>query len=810
MAEASLLESFPSPPTHIPSSNPPPSLPPSLPLPPLPGPSPISDNFLRRSIVFSRNSIVGNATREDAFLTPPEPLSRLSVSPFPLSDIDDDDDGDDAISTTERPAPRRTHRFNESISDIQLPLADQDDEDDCADNVAHPPNFPMAHSVDPMTLHLESRASRSRNEYHKQTLRARSESPSRAPRQPKEFPPPLPSSSSKATTSEPRPVSPDISTLLSKTPRPRRQYSSVFINLNSHTLPRRVSDGDIAVGHGRRAQTGRRSLNTDYAISFPSRSPDNESEAEERMERELDDDASDSDSSLDLHTPLPRLMVRDGLLSPNSKLLPHPELPFESRASVFSIASSWFMTLSFISLVAYLIIDVSVMTKSGIMKDERDTPRRRNRHRDGRLLRGGIGLTTGLGWSDSEDEDAPSPLTRRLSSLNLSRHSSSRPKPAHPLSRSFSGSRLPEEANERLSYDDAFRQRSNTLSSGSRHPTKTTHPPTSWQNRSQSSSRFSSSSAGSKSSLQLSIPEHSDSATIHQTGVQRSISESDSNLQDTVNTPSTASTLSIPLPSTPSDEPLTRKSAMDKNKSLPPLPTPSLRKLPSKQNFAGNGPRARVRTISSTSSVASAPRSPPTIPLPPVPTTPGGTSTPRPLLLSETHRRQGRTRTPSLRGDGIDRPAVPVPTVSSPNPGLRQLTTTIPSPTLTNTASSLPLSRSFSRLPSKSPRESSITYPSPGHSPKPSSLPSSTSAPDLAKAKPRPRTGTGMTYRTSSYSGLNTAGGSRLLIPKSLTLASTNGSPATTPRSPSTSLPSIRSGTLRTPHSTGIPRVVAS
>jgi hypothetical protein len=42
----------------------------------------------------------------------------------------------------------------------------------------------------------------------------------------------------------------------------------------------------------------------------------------------------------------------------------------------------------------------SAKTKSGVFKDERDTIRRRVRHRDGRLLRGGIGLTTGLGWSD--------------------------------------------------------------------------------------------------------------------------------------------------------------------------------------------------------------------------------------------------------------------------------------------------------------------------------------------------------------------------------------------------------------------------
>ena len=42
----------------------------------------------------------------------------------------------------------------------------------------------------------------------------------------------------------------------------------------------------------------------------------------------------------------------------------------------------------------------SVTTKSGLIKDERDTVTRRVRHRDGKLLRGGIGLTTGLGWSD--------------------------------------------------------------------------------------------------------------------------------------------------------------------------------------------------------------------------------------------------------------------------------------------------------------------------------------------------------------------------------------------------------------------------
>ncbi|PIL34648.1 hypothetical protein GSI_03427 [Ganoderma sinense ZZ0214-1] len=121
---------------------------------------------------------------------------------------------------------------------------------------------------------------------------------------------------------------------------------------------------------------------------------------EARLDRELDGDGSDSDSDLDLHTPLPQLMVRDGLLSPNSKLVASSSrgatpLPNDRPGSSFSVASA----------------AGSVMTKNGLFKDERDTVKRRVRHRDGKLLRGGIGLTTGLGWSDSEDEDAPSPLS---------------------------------------------------------------------------------------------------------------------------------------------------------------------------------------------------------------------------------------------------------------------------------------------------------------------------------------------------------------------------------------------------------------
>ncbi|KZW00446.1 hypothetical protein EXIGLDRAFT_761792 [Exidia glandulosa HHB12029] len=113
------------------------------------------------------------------------------------------------------------------------------------------------------------------------------------------------------------------------------------------------------------------------------------------------DDAEQSDSSIDIRTPLPALMVKAGVLSPFSKILvtPADDSPRGSSAGASS-------------------------SKLPIPKDGRDTERRRSRHRNGHLLRQGVGLTTGLGWSDSEDEDAPSALTNRLSTLDLSRRPS--------------------------------------------------------------------------------------------------------------------------------------------------------------------------------------------------------------------------------------------------------------------------------------------------------------------------------------------------------------------------------------------------
>ncbi|KAI9438302.1 hypothetical protein H4582DRAFT_2076893 [Lactarius indigo] len=245
-----------------------------------------------------------------------------------------------------------------------------------------------------------------------------------------------------------------------------------------------------------------------------------------------EDAAGESDSSIDLHTPLPNLMLRDGMLSPHSKLLPQ-----NTRADSLMVSTDGNRPGSTLS---------TVTAKSGIFKDERDTIRRRVRHRDGRLLRGGIGLTTGLGWSDSEDEDAPSPLTKRLSNLSLSRQSSatsvktgprtSRSHP-HPLSRSFSSGAKVHPSNS------------------TQNLRRTVVPPTSWQKRNRAAA----------STLSVSIPEHDSPEFSSQARFSepsyRVDSNSDSQSNDQVRTPSSSSTQSLPGPITPDVPDLTPHSA---------------------------------------------------------------------------------------------------------------------------------------------------------------------------------------------------------------------------------------------------------
>lgn len=141
---------------------------------------------------------------------------------------------------------------------------------------------------------------------------------------------PSPPTPTQAAPFPKRSASPDINELLATTPRP------LVRRLNSLTFTASTASSSSSL------------INAED--DFDSNSSEDEH----------------SDSSIDIVTPLPNLMVKAGLLSPRSKIL----MPSED------------------------------LSQSAVFKDDRDTYRRRNRHRNGRLLREGVGLTTGLGWSD--------------------------------------------------------------------------------------------------------------------------------------------------------------------------------------------------------------------------------------------------------------------------------------------------------------------------------------------------------------------------------------------------------------------------
>lgn len=499
----------------------------------------------------------------------------------------------DIPRTTPSPLPYTSHRpalHNESISSIDmrdLPALQDDDTTDL-DSQAH-------------VIHVQMRAARSKSSTHRQAVSQTRRNSSPTGGQDHERTPSLsqrrrdrislrdPDREYPAIPAIPRldrsdrASSPDIVTCMAATPRPRRRSETSSARSRSRSRPRVPKS---LPGSRRTSAVGRLSL-----FSLPDQSSRRQSEGSEGVaSRSLlpyvnkpgdeeglwnddsyedygvvigsdsgfpdvldeEDPAAESDSSsIDLHTPLPNLMLRDGMLSPHSKLLPQ-----NVRADSVIVATDGNRPESTVS---------AVTTKSGIFKDERDTIRRRVRHRDGRLLRGGIGLTTGLGWSDSEDEDAPSPLTKRLSHLSLSRQSSaaslksgprsSRSHP-HPLSRSFSS--------------DAKVHPSNSTQN-LRRPSV---PLTSWQKRNRTTA----------STLSVSIPEHdspeltSSLARFSDPPYSRVDSSADFQSNDQVRTPSTSSTQSLPGPTTPDVSDLTTPPhsapirPWDRDKNLPPLP----------------------------------------------------------------------------------------------------------------------------------------------------------------------------------------------------------------------------------------------
>jgi len=225
---------------------------------------------------------------------------------------------------------------------------------------------------------------------------------------------------------------------------------------------------------------------------------------------------------------------------------------------------------------------------------------------------------------------------------------------------------------------------------------------------------------------------------------------------DVVNTPSTASTLSIPFPITPQDDHASDSvgggaavgKKMDKDKSLPPLP-PSLKRSPTTYSNL----RARKTSTGSGSGTATPPPLQYSTPVAggvSKASSPGTMMTPKPLRLALAQ--SNLTLKPG------DRPAVPVPSPISP-PSLSSSygvhmsgkRSPLPSPLLLS-----PRSRPNSAL-------SSPVTPS-----SPTSLSASASASAIPTAggvqqlKPKPRTGTGMVYRNSA---------SRMRMPSSVVRA---------------------------------------
>ncbi|KAJ8080387.1 hypothetical protein PM082_017220 [Marasmius tenuissimus] len=536
------------------------------------------------------------------------------------------------------------------------------------------------------------------------------------------------------TSGDERSGSPDIEDLIDSTPRPRRRSSA-------SALSARGSVSSLGSNRSRsvsRVRKSRRSTGTSTTQSRRHASEGYSIDSREariaRLERELDgfgsdnsegrpgererggyelevsnswtatgdnllmeeDDGSASDSSLDIHTPLPHLLLRDGVLSHKSKLLPSSS--FGTSDSTESLSNSQedeerpgtTMSLR------------SVDSKASLLKDTRDTPVRRLRHKDGKLLRGGLGLTTGLGWSDSEDEDAPSPLTRQVSSLIGSRRSSfaslgngrpsssashlsgsksysnlrsssySRtgstpytPRMSSSLSRSHSASTLLEADEFGVMEDDGYASTTYHGYPASRTSAMGSSPPTSWHRGSRFTSRR---DKGSSEPLAVSIPERVPSTPRSNTskGIARSASESSMRTSETdeiLKTPSTSfsvSSLSIPPEKQMDDDvPLTPSSMrVYQDKILPPLPNP---KTGSIRRPAAPGLGARFDSPNrsglrsrSNSGFSSSTSSPAVSDAPPLP-----------LHASSSIRSLKQLQLPRYSAGASQKP-VPVPRVTSP------------------------------------------------------------------------------------------------------------------------------------------------
>jgi large subunit ribosomal protein LP1 len=328
----------------------------------------------------------------------------------------------------------------------------------------------------------------------------------------------------------------------------------------------------------------------------------------------------------------------------------------------------------------------------------------------------------------SEDEDAPSPLTKRLSHLALSRQSSvasfrstsrtSHSQP-HPLSRSYSG--------------DAKLNSSKSHQNLRRPPL----PPTSWQGHNRTVT----------STLSLNIPEQTPSepvpipARFSEPLSSRVDIQADSH-NDQVRTPSSSSTQSLPGPRTPDVMDVPPYSppihSWDRDKNLPPLPLsrgPSMASIRPVGSLADMKSRPSKldtlpprRPISSGSELSDTSVLPPHTPKFPHPDTPTRT-TPRPLRLS------------ASLGTGLQpgEPASMQGRLLSYNRQLHDQQRTRATSGPSSTAS---IGRRYSvRSPGSGVSQ---------HTPRSGSVDLSPS--ELGEPRLRPRTGTGMVYRKSSMS----------------------------------------------------------
>ncbi|KAH9974363.1 hypothetical protein BGW80DRAFT_177719 [Lactifluus volemus] len=311
-----------------------------------PRPSPIS--MALNPAILEDDELVSNSTAEPS-------LTRTSLSDIPhaTSSLLPPDNGESTL---------RDERIS-SIDMHDLPALQDDDTVD-PDSQAH-------------TVHAQIRSARSKVPTHKVNTRQAMPQPRRntsptggknhrrtasatqhsrdresshgAGHPPTAFPSmPLPDGSDRAS-------SPDILTFIAATPRSRRrsETSSTRSRSRSQSRPRAPkslpgSCRTSAVGRAsvfslpdepRRQSEGSATLASRSQLPYVNKGDEgnsvwnddsfledygvviNRGDGEFAVPDE-EDTAGDSDSSLDLHTPLPSLMLRDGMLSPYSKLLP--------------------------------------------------------------------------------------------------------------------------------------------------------------------------------------------------------------------------------------------------------------------------------------------------------------------------------------------------------------------------------------------------------------------------------------------------------------------------------------------------------